>query len=157
MVSFEIIILYTSAVVFITLMAQRIWEAGVRGARFLRQHVLAQPGSHSERAVGRSTSSSSKENLRSMAASSTGRSIEETGRSSTMSTAPLPGQHAPLPRDQHAQLPRVQRRPQEPERTLRGDEAPLPNDQPEGPTSSTSEAQRDPLRNGMRLNVKKGW
>ena len=72
MVSFEIIILYTSAVVFITLMAQRIWEAGVRGARFLRQHVLAQPGSHSERAVGRSTSSSSKENLRSMAASSTG-------------------------------------------------------------------------------------
>ena len=52
MVSFEIIILYTFAVVFITLMAQRIWEAGVRGARFLRQHVLAQPGSHSERAVG---------------------------------------------------------------------------------------------------------
>ncbi|CAL1174186.1 unnamed protein product [Cladocopium goreaui] len=146
MVSFEIIILYTFAVVFITLMAQRIWEAGVRGWRFLRQHVLAQPGSHPGRAVEGSTSSSSREPLRSTAASSTGRSIEKTGRSSTMSPAPLPDQHAPLPRDQHAQLPRVQRRAQEPERSLRGDEAPLPHDQPEGPTSSTSVTQRDVLR-----------
>ena len=146
MVSFEIIILYTFAVVFITLMAQRIWEAGVRGARFLRQHVLAQPGSHPRHAVGRSTSSSSREPLRSTAASSTGRSIEKTGRSSAMPTAPPPGQHAPLPRDPHAQLPRVQRRAQEPERSLRGDEAPLPHDQPERPTSSTSETQRDVLR-----------
>ena len=145
-VSFEVIVLYTFAVVFITLMAQRIWEAGVRGARFLRQHVLAQPGSHPGRAVGRSTSSSSREPLRSTAAPITGRSIEKTGRSSAMPTAPLPDQHAPLPRDPHAQLPRVQRRAQEPERNLRGNEAPLPHDQPEGPTSSTSEPQRDILR-----------
>ena len=49
-ISFEIIVLYTVCVVFLTLMAQQLWNVGVRGAMFVRQCVLVQPRSQLEAA-----------------------------------------------------------------------------------------------------------
>ena len=100
-VSFGIIILYTFAVVVITLLAQRIWKAGVRGVELLRQHVFAQPGSHSERAVRRSMGSSSRERSQTSAASSTGRSNDVNDGTLHVPLTPLPEEVAPLPLDQN--------------------------------------------------------
>ena len=61
--SFEIIVLYTFAVIIITLTAQPTWKVGVRGSEFLRQHVFANPGGHPEGAVRSLTRSSLKENV----------------------------------------------------------------------------------------------
>ena len=49
--SFEIIVAYTILVIFITLMAQRFWEAAVRGIERLRHHAFVQPGRHPDGAV----------------------------------------------------------------------------------------------------------
>ena len=103
-VFFEVIILYTFAVIIITLLTQRIWKAGVLGVEILRQHVAAQPGGHSEGAVRRSMGSSSRELSQASAASSTGRineGIEETLRAPF---APLPEEPAPLPLDQRRRI-----------------------------------------------------
>ena len=43
--SFETIMAYTLVVVILTLLAQRIWDAAVRGIEYLRGHVSIQPGS----------------------------------------------------------------------------------------------------------------
>ena len=128
-ISFEIIILYTFVVVIATLMAQRIWKAGVRGVECLRQHVSAQPGSHSEGAMRSSPSMSSRENLPASAASNTSRSTEAIERPSTMPTAPLPDQPAPLPRGEE----RAQDT---------GDQAPLPETQTGSTTVPTSSTPR---------------
>ena len=58
--SFEIIVIYTLLVIFLTLVAQRLLDVAVRGAEFvIRQCVLrAQPGSHARSRTCRSATSS---------------------------------------------------------------------------------------------------
>ena len=58
--SFEIIVIYTLLVIFLTLVAQRLLDVAVRGAKFvIRQCVLrAQPGSHARSRTCRSATSS---------------------------------------------------------------------------------------------------
>ena len=59
--SFEIIVIYTLLVIFLTLVAQRLLDVAVRGAEFvIRQCVLrAQPGSHARSRTCRSATSCS--------------------------------------------------------------------------------------------------
>ena len=47
-ISFEVIMIYTICVVFLTIMVQKLWNVGVRGAGMIHQGVLAQLGSHAE-------------------------------------------------------------------------------------------------------------
>ena len=43
--SIEVILIYTLVIIIFTVAAQRFWDAAVRGVTFMRQRVVAQPGS----------------------------------------------------------------------------------------------------------------
>jgi hypothetical protein len=49
--SIEVILIYTLVIIIFTLAAQRLWDAAVRGVTFMRQRVVAQPGSRPMKAA----------------------------------------------------------------------------------------------------------
>ena len=114
--SFEIIVIYTLLVIFLTLVAQRLLDVAVRGAEFvIRQCVFrAQPGSHAEDA-GEGNGPSRRDRLEPL--------VEE---SSTATGGEDPEHVAPQPAQQDA--PRLNRN------------VPQPDPEPESPRPTISQS-----------------
>ena len=100
---FEVIIAYTLGIIILTLVAQLLWNAAVRGVIIMRQRVVANLGRLSMKAV---------------------RKDEEVPSRSTDSNdgnqAPLPLFEAPLPQDEAPQPEAPQSEAQQPEATQTG-------------------------------------
>eukprot|EP00435_Cladocopium_sp_Y103_P040556 s71_g11.t1 len=118
-VPFEVLIAYTLGIIVLTLVAQRLWNAAVRGVNFIRRCVLANLGSLSMNAVEKEEEIPEGDQSGPLL-TLTGQSIESSGGAPLPSEAPLPLQ-APLPPE--APLPL---------------QAPLP---PEAPPAVSNEAQ----------------
>ena len=111
--SFEVIMAYTVAVVLITLLAQRIWDAAVRGVGILQGYFSAQPGSLPMDAVDEEPEPSLRDRPAFLATEDVNRrSTEGPDHQVTQRDAPLPSE-APLP--------------PEPEQAPQPEGAPLPD------------------------------
>ena len=102
---FEIILIYTLVVIACTLMAQRMWEAAVRGVEFFMKKCLStQPGSHSTEAEEETEGPSPRERPAFLAEESSA-TIEGGDQTPDLTSAPQPAEeHAPLP-PENAPLP----------------------------------------------------
>ena len=113
---FEVIIAYTLGIIILTLVAQRLWNAAVRGVIIMRQRVVANLGRLSMKAVRKDEEVSEGDQSESLPASTPSRSTD----SNDGDQAPLPLFEAPLPQDEAPQPEAPQSEAQQPEATQTG-------------------------------------
>ena len=113
---FEVIIAYTLGIIILTLVAQRLWNAAVRGVIVMRQRVVANLGRLSMKAVRKDEEVSEGDQSESLPASTPSRSTD----SNDGNQAPLPLFEAPLPQDEAPQPEAPQSEAQQPEATQTG-------------------------------------
>ena len=87
---FEVIIAYTLGIIILTLVAQRIWNAAVRGVIVVRQYVLANLGRLSMNAVRKEEEIPEGDQSESLPASNESRSTDSNDGDQVPPQAPLP-------------------------------------------------------------------